>query len=300
MLKLRSYILSDKLEIRIAGGLGNQLFMFWAGLFIADYLKRIPIFEVSDLSRIQHLHPGRNIQDLGLLDDQLKIERELNPSGQRLVGRLFSKGAFVWGVINKNIFSPKELGYISALQVPKQTKKLSGYFQTWRYAGAMNGFSKVRSLISANASLWALDMGAKLDFQNPLCIHVRRGDYLEHSNNPLGVLSQEYYFNIIRRHPTKKVWIFTDSPSEVESIFAASRHDITVIKKPINSDHIDDLYLMSKSSTLAIANSTFSWWAAIMTSPNSKIYAPKKWFRNLQDPLDLIPINWHKIDNNWD
>jgi hypothetical protein len=57
----------DQLEILIDGGLGNQLFKFYAGLYFSEKWNLEPIFETSRLSQIAKLHPGENIETLGLL-----------------------------------------------------------------------------------------------------------------------------------------------------------------------------------------------------------------------------------------
>ena len=46
-----------------------------------------------------------------------------------------------------------------------------------------------------------------------------------------------------------------------------------------------------------IANSSFSWWGAWLSTYNDKIViAPKRWFGDPQyDIRDLLPNNWIKL-----
>ncbi len=67
-------------------------------------------------------------------------------------------------------------------------------------------------------------------------------------------------------------------------------------------DEIDyaSIILMSKMKHHIIANSSFSWWGAWLSTFNDKIViAPKKWFggrkAGLEDRMNLIPKNWIRI-----
>ena len=65
-------------------------------------------------------------------------------------------------------------------------------------------------------------------------------------------------------------------------------------------DDAEALILMSKARNFIIANSTFSWWAAMLSNSKGVVVAPEKWYRNMDDPNDLLPHEWCTIPSYWE
>ena len=90
-------------------------------------------------------------------------------------------------------------------------------------------------------------------------------------------------------------FIFSDDPAWVEKNLVMD-YPITIMNQNGVIRDYEDLYLMSLCQHFIIANSSFSWWAAwLSTNVNKIVVAPKKWFATEADPLDLIPENWQRI-----
>ena len=57
---------------------------------------------------------------------------------------------------------------------------------------------------------------------------------------------------------------------------------------------------MSNCEEHIIANSSFSWWGAWLSS-NKKTFAPKHWFKNSENSdlniEDIVPKEWILIEN---
>ena len=295
----------DYFEISIDGGLGNQLFKFYAGLYFSKEYGMDPIFETSRLANITNLHVGENIKTLGLLDGYTTTSNHsLNP--RELKMRIH--GAYSRRIANFNsiLSSPladqeqSEIGYIEFNQSinPKDLKY--GYFQSWRYFDALD----IKPIISHQSlvrpSKWLEQQLSLLAEIDPLVMHVRRGDYQLKKNRQIGCLSSDYYQSINSDVLEKnEIWIFTDSPNKVREEFKNFGTKIRLIEPPPISDPVESMILMSNASKIVISNSTFSWWAAKFADPRTSVYAPSKLFEHRSDPTDLIPDAWEIVESKW-
>ena len=295
----------DQLEISIDGGLGNQLFKFYAGLYFSQKWDAEPIFNVSRLQHIAKLHPGENIQTLGLLEGYATKSHHLLYRWDAM-SRIQS--SFLRFLLNFKSNSAdqlsdrpqSEIGYVESPHSAKPEKLGVGYYQSWRYFDEL----EIKPVISYQSltrpSIWLeqqLNLIAKVD---PLVMHVRRGDYQLKKNWQMGCLSPKYFHSISAKDLQRnEIWIFTDTPDKVKSEFKGWGIKPRVIQPPPESDPVESMILMSNASKIAISNSTFSWWAAKFASSEAVVYAPSKWFEHRRDPADLIPPYWKRVHSDW-
>ncbi len=128
-------------------------------------------------------------------------------------------------------------------------------------------------------------------FDDPIAIHIRRGDFLINSGNHYNQ-SLEYYENALSKFDSdRQVVIFSDDPKWCMSqdLFSSDRFIVSESAGPYH-----DLYLMTQCSDFIIANSTFSWWGAWLAN-RGNVIAPKKWFGSNNshlDTKDLYPDDW--------
>lgn len=289
----------DSLTIEIAGGLGNQLFMFYAGLFFKEIFQKEIIFDISDLERIAKLHPGENIQTLGLLDE---FSTTIKPIKQpNTLGRIFSKLERSGIQLPKrSTFVSQEIGFVNSDLLPPNVANIRGYYQSWKYFDSL----KEKPLLSINnlqnPSDWLIKNLEISKKERILSFHVRRGDYALPANRSNGILSRKYYESALSQVDAYgKVWVFTDSPIEVELEFSNRGFAFEVVSPPAHSDPVESLLLMSSSEQIVISNSTFSWWSAKLAGVNTSIFAPSKWYELRDDPIDLIPDLWKRVTSDW-
>lgn len=98
------------------------------------------------------------------------------------------------------------------------------------------------------------------------CILVHYRDY---KGNPGWNELSDYYFKALNLFPKKRVIVVTDN---IEKARAVLGDDFEYT----SNSPIIDLYLLSQADYLIMANSTFSWWAGILTK--GEVIAPKDWF----------------------
>lgn len=138
------------------------------------------------------------------------------------------------------------------------------------------------------------ELKSKIETSNSVAIHVRRGDYLLPEIDRIfgGICTEEYYRKAIERITDN-----LDNP-----LFFVFSNDIDWVKKNLSikqavyvtnnngaNSHLD-MYLMSLCKANIIANSTFSYWGAMMNCNNPIVVYPKKW-DNIHTP-DMFPEGW--------
>ena len=130
-------------------------------------------------------------------------------------------------------------------------------------------------------------------FDNPIGLHIRRGDFLINYKNHHN-LTLDYYDKALKKFDdNRQVFIFSDDPQWCyeQNIFSGDRFLISRDNGPYH-----DLYMMTKCKDFIIANSTYSWWGAWLSdSIDKKVIAPKRWFGvNNEDKSieDLFPSDW--------
>jgi hypothetical protein len=166
-----------------------------------------------------------------------------------------------------------------------------GYFQTEKY------FSHIRDeLLEDFEFIDDIQTSCRemiSQVEKPIALHIRRGDFLRNSGNHYN-LDLSYYESALSQYENdRQVVIFSDDPvwCKKQSLFKDDRFLVSESDNPYV-----DLCLMSMCSDFIIANSTFSWWGAwLSTNPNKKIIAPTKWFgpnNQHHNTKDLFPDEW--------
>lgn len=295
----------DSLEFVISGGLGNQLFMLCAARHFQEQFDQEIQFDISDLNRIANLHPGLNVYQLGLIEER-ELSKKKSSRSSYVLNKLITKFNYKIELITKTKglnrhYVVPELGYFDFADLPNNTRRVEGYFQSWLYLKNLRAGRNIKNEIRFTPSDWYLETFKKLENREFAALHIRRGDYLSPINRDNGILSIEYFKKVAKLIPDKmEVLVFTDSPKEISPQLKSLEIDFELVEPPQSSDPVESWLLMSQASQIAISNSTFSWWAAALSDTDSKVYAPEKWFEFRRDPLSLYPEHWIKISSEWE
>jgi hypothetical protein len=206
---------------------------------------------------------------------------------------------------SQTVHRAASLGKDHNLELIRPGCYVQGYFQTAEYYQSLKLSGGDTALVLRRPSDWFQKTRVELEHIKPLVVHVRRGDYLQEKNRPIGALSSEYFEQAIKVAKGRKdfgnreVWVFSDDISQVMPEFNEFGIKINRwIQPPENVDPAESLVLMSKTDAVVVSNSTFSWWAAVLGSPKL-VVCPSAWFRLLPEPEGLIPSDWIRVESSW-
>jgi hypothetical protein len=173
---------------------------------------------------------------------------------------------------------------------------LQGYFQSEKYFKHIENEIREDFIFKDEILNPCKEMISSVE--NPIALHIRRTDYLTNSENHFN-LSLEYYEDALKYFDDdRNVVVFSDDPAwcNDQTLFSADRFMISE-----NTDNRVDLCLMSLCNDFIIANSSYSWWGAwLSTNKDKKVITPIQWFGKTgytknHDTKDLIPNEWTRI-----
>ena len=256
------------------GQLGNQMFQYAATLGVARYLG------------VTFTIPDHNEVLVDALGNKLRIELfdcfNIKPDNKGLLK-------------TDNVLSEKGFEFDSGILNTDKTNDftLYGFFQTEKYFKhcedeVRNQFTFKEQIVNECNDI------IEECFDNPIALHIRRGDFLINSGNHYNQ-SLDYYEKALSKFDSKRqVVIFSDDPQWCveQKLFESDRFIVSS-----GNDPYVDLYLMTQCNDFIIANSTFSWWGAWLAN-RGKVIAPKKWFGPNNSHLntkDLYPEHWEII-----
>jgi hypothetical protein len=127
-----------------------------------------------------------------------------------------------------------------------------------------------------------------------VCVHVRRGDYLDWGESGIA-LPWTYFRECLRLAGADGPVVFTsDDLDAVRAEFAS--HPGAQFEA---NDPIIDLQLMMHARLCVVSNSSFSWWGAWLNRrPGKRVLAPRHWlgFNERREwPRRVIPVGWEQV-----
>jgi hypothetical protein len=96
-----------------------------------------------------------------------------------------------------------------------------------------------------------------------LVIHVRLGDFLQYKHRTLPI---EYYKLAVKTIKHNRLYVCSDSPGH-KRLGWFRKIGATIIKK----DAIDTFRFIESANKIILSNSSFSWWAAVLSNASEVI-----------------------------
>lgn len=301
---------SKLLVLKLHGGLGDQLSMYFSAVEMASFSSRKLV-----LCRwtIDQTHYGSPYGLLALVGQSHPVEVRQNSLNRVAMGiyqfitgffrvRLAEKLFFriklhldrLFGIVN-NVISLKydvaKQGYIKKeLKVLRFRRKvyLDSYFSSFTNYQELD----LKAMLPGLAENLEDSLGA-----NYAVAHFRVGDIFD-SYTSRGVLSPDYYELCIRRilaiEPRTTIFGLSDDIERAKSLYP--KLPIVWIEESDKFDALKVLRLLSNSRFLIAANSGLSYWAGRVGRSTEVVYVPL--FPTRQD-LFSNSI-WKPLDQNWE
>ena len=259
------------IRILASGGLGNQLFIWNLAHNLENKYKcKIEIiFPKSGSDRICEIF--RLVDFCG---HQIKVtESNTLNLAFGFLSRVKNKSS-VLGRILVALFS------VAETQLPSDTLNFSkkpprfirGYFQSPKLVEETLDLYK-DELLNATEVIAENSKQRGSNIATGKLLHIRRGDFLQNKDT-VGLLTIEYFSNQVEKN--EKVVICTDARSDDPEILKNFPNSLI-----LGTDSLDtwsSFSLLSHADHLVASNSTFSWWAGIISlMRGGTVVAPQPW-----------------------
>jgi hypothetical protein len=288
--------------VRLAGGLGNQMFQDAAGRAVALATGRRLLLDEAGILRgpsgRRYELPVFRIAGVpaGLLDRTL-VRAQVGgrvPPALRDIVRATSRRRWT-------LLGDREAGFDERLFTTAGDLVLDGFWQSAGYpdrtpeiAGQLRHDFALRQPLPDRLAAVAAEVAAC----ESVGVHVRRGDY---AHDPTiaavhGTLPLDYYAAaaawLAARRDAPSFFVFSDDPAWARAHLRLPG-PTRVVDEAAGLSPAVDQRLLASCRHFIVANSTFSWWAAWLgASPDKLVVAPRQWFADRPTPAGLLPASW--------
>lgn len=288
--------------VKISGGLGNQLFQYGFGKYLAQRLNTKVFYDFQTIKNYHHFTQ----REIGLTSYKCQLEiaskDEINKMKfftHGILERIERKIVKKYPILFSKYFVEQASHIITDSKYLRDNCYYDGYWQSYKYLAPIINILHNEIRLKPAYVEQKIDLINEIENSQSVSIHIRRGDYITIKQNfdRFGVCSKNYYEEAIKHleeNLTNPVfYIFSDDLDWAKENFVGSQYIFISDNNPA-----EDLYLMSNCKHNIIANSTFSWWSAWLNqNPEKIVIAPKQWYKGkLNETIkDLIPSEWIRI-----
>lgn len=293
--------------VKLTGGLGNQMFQYAAARRLA-HVQQAPLkLDISwfekvrrgDTRRQYELHVFKIKQDFASPQEVKELRGVDIEKLPRILKRFLRSAGFF---VKQTYVEEKSFQFDPEILKLHDNVYLNGYWQSSKYFEDIENI--IRNDFTFNFEPDSRNERIADEIRNceAVSLHVRRGDYI--SNKAIsqyhGSSSLNYYKSAIEeitagvRNP--HFFVFSDEPAWVKSNLKVDMPMTFLVHNGPEKGY-EDLRLISLCRHHIIANSSFSWWGAwLSTNPGKIVIAPQKWFNREEIYTDdLIPQGWLRL-----
>ena len=263
---------NGNLEVVLQGGLGNQLFQFFAALYYSkdvDLRINVNISEYTKNKSSGLIKRGFALPQFKYLPTYSIVEskRRLNCTRWR---RFF---------VGSQKVSARVTDCSQSLNVVGDNVKLQGFFQESRFVTAFQSDIIKWLSLDSEQLMRLISLENQFQFQNNVLIHLRLGDYLLLDDFP--ILSEHTLERILSRlkqlDPSiGNCYIVTDSQDDHKKLYRnlIASHNVKLIKTQ-DVEPAVIIHLLASAQNLILSKSSLSWWGGYLsTLRGNKVFYP--------------------------
>ena len=305
--------MSKKLVVRIANGLGNQLFLYASSYALAKQLDRELLIDeksgfLNEKRKIKYELSNFNITSK-LSANEYKFDNQIK-NIKRFLLKKIDKFLKRKNFLIEEFNSKKETEFSNKYlkQRYKDIAFLEGYFQSEKYFinyknNIMQEFTFKTEIKKNNLELQKMILNT-----NSILVHIRQHAFTETQKkqiNEKNLLKSDQHtrenivhnLKAIKYFKTKidnaKFFIFSNDFKNLKNIFIGDEYYF--VDQNIKLEPIYDFYLMTLCKHFIVSPSTFSWWAAWLSRNENKICISPPENMGMSLNRDVIPDDWINI-----
>ncbi len=288
---------------KIHAGLGNQMFQYAFGRALALQRNDVLKFDIRSFDQQVAAEVSRRAYTLNVFNivGEIATPEELHAMRHTI---------FLTKVRQKleiELLHRIDLDSVARIRKTRGNIYLQGYWQSPEcflgYDDVIRSEFTLRQPLSSAAASAAKEIASAT---TPIALHIRRGDNatVTSSMNAFGTPAVAYYQNAPARIIEEQgitnphCFVFSDDVTWVQNNLTLP-WPTTYVSKPGIADY-EEIILMSHCHHFAIANSTFSWWGAWLSShPKKMVITPEPYaLRNNHWFRSLYPSTWVRMSRN--
>jgi len=254
-------------QVRITGGLGNQLFKIFNAVSISKAIQASFVLDTSWYnypSKKGQLFSNR-IFELDYFPKIRDLPRKTWGSNKshEIVGQVFRRSPSIISNRVRYLTERNRDAFITGLISPLI---VDGSFESLANLPSENTILDYLTSPSTT-SVWYQQSIDIVKSERPIALHVRRGDFL---NMPYlyDVVPRNYYINALSmirdNFGSRPIHLFSDEPVNAIKFLDPSIEIEKVILQPAETQTSEVFNLLSSYPYIVGGNSTFSWWAGFL------------------------------------
>lgn len=305
------------IELILRSGLGNQMFQYAYARKMQAIFKEPIVVNTSYMDKhdfrkysLNHFKLNKAVRVLNkkqgehdLMNFYLKL-----PIG-------FGRDFWSWRLLHKQALgeekylkrSRRGLYYAhlpeesySIVESHVRKKYVFGFFQSFATVEGIEDILREEFVIKTKPSNANKEMITKIQNSNSVCLHIRRGDYLDEKWKDMQVCDENYYYTAVNdalnciENPV--FFIFSTGHDDIKWIKENYHFNAKVEYVDLDNPDYEELRLMMNCNNFIISNSTFSWWAAFLAKNHEKkVWVPDTWRKGSPEANVIVPPTWSKI-----